>query len=282
MTEMTIEEKATRFAALHEGPDILILPNCWDRGSARILAESGFPAIATTSAGVAFAAGLPDGHKLNRDEMCAAVKQCADIISVPLTADMEAGYGVTPEDVAQSVRQAIAGGAVGANIEDAIEGDDQGDNGPMIDIALATDRIRAGRAASDALGIDFVLNARTDVYLYNKGATDAMFDEAVARANAYYAAGARCVYVPGVADPDLIARLARAIEGPLNILAGPTSPTTAELQNLGVARVSIGGSLARASLSLVAAAAAELRGPGTYSYAAGAFSNTELNRRFSS
>jgi len=276
MTTMTLAEKAAAFVALHDAPEILVLPNCWDRGSARILAGAGFPAIATTSAGIAFAAGVPDGHRLSRAEMCAAVKQCADIIDIPLTADMEAGYGDAPEDVAQSVRQAIEAGAVGANIEDAIEGEEE----PMLDITLATDRIRAGREASDALGVPFVLNARTDIYLLNKGATPAMFDETVARANAYAAAGARCVYVPGVADPDLIARLVAAIEGPLNILAGPKSLPTATLQEMGVARVSIGGSLSRACLSLVDAAATELRGPGTYGYCDGAISNDDMNRRF--
>lgn len=278
MTTMTLTEKAAAFVALHDAPEILVLPNCWDRGSARILAGAGFPAIATTSAVIAFAAGVPDGHRLSRADMCAAVKLCADIIDIPLTADMEAGYGDAPEEVAQSVRQAIEAGAVGANIEDAIE-DDENPNGSMLDITLATDRIRAGRAASDALGIPFVLNARTDVYLLNKGATVAMFDETIARANAYYAAGARCIYVPGVADPDLIARLVKSIDGPLNILARPTSVPTAALQEMGVARVSIGGSLSRACLSLVESAATELRGPGTYGYCDGAISDDEMNRR---
>lgn len=276
MNTTALLAKAEAFAALHEGPDILVLPNCWDAGSAKILADSGFPAIATTSAGVAFAHGYADGHVISRDEMCAEVARCAAITGVPLTADMEAGYGAAPQDVAETIRQVIAAGAVGANIEDAIATEAE----PMLDMSLAVDRIRAGREAADAAGIPFVINARTDVYLYNKGATPAMFDEAVARANAYYAAGARCVYVPGVADPDLIQRLTNAIDGPLNILAGPTSPSTAALQAMGVARVSIGGRLARACLKLVENAAAELRGPGTYGYAEGAFSNDALNRRF--
>jgi 2-methylisocitrate lyase-like PEP mutase family enzyme len=272
----TLQAKAETFAALHEGPEILVLPNCWDAGSAKILADSGFPAIATTSAGVAFANGLADGHNISRDDMCAEVARCAAIVPIPLTADMEGGYGEAPEDVGETVRQAIAAGAVGANIEDAIASNPH----PMLDAALAVERIRAGREAADSAGIPFVLNARTDVYLYNKGATPEMFDEAVLRANAYYAAGARCVYVPGVADAGLIQQLTNAIDGPLNILAGPTSPSTAELQAMGVARVSIGGSLARACLSLVENAAAELRDAGTYGYGKDTFSNAALNKRF--
>lgn len=272
----TLQEKAKAFAALHTSPEILVLPNCWDAGSAKILADSGFSAIATTSAGIAFVNGLVDGHNISREEMCAEVARCAAIVPVPLTADMEGGYGEAPEDVRETIRQSIAAGAVGANIEDAIASNPH----PMLDTSLAVERIRAGREAADSAGIPFVLNARTDVYLYNKGATPEMFDEAVSRANAYYAAGARCVYVPGVADADLVQQLTNAIDGPLNILAEPTSPSTAELQAMGVARVSIGGSLARACLNLVENAAAELRDAGTYGYGKDTFSNAALNKRF--
>ena len=276
MSTNSLQAKAAAFAALHEGSEILVLPNCWDAGSAKLLADAGFPALATTSAGIAFSNGYADGHNISREEMCAEVARCAAIVAVPLSADMEGGYGATPEAVGETVRQAIAAGAVGANIEDSITANDE----PMLDVSLATERILAGREAADAAGIPFVLNARTDVYLHDKGAAPAMFDAAVSRANAYYAAGARCVYVPGVADPALIGRLADAIEGPLNILAGPSTPSTAELRAIGVARVSIGGSLARACLTLVEVAAAELRGPGTYGYGKDTFSNAELNRRF--
>jgi 2-methylisocitrate lyase-like PEP mutase family enzyme len=277
MDVIKLQAKAEMFAALHEGSEILVLPNCWDAGSAKILADVGFPAIATTSAGIAFSHGHADGHIISREDMCAEISRCAAIVSIPLSADMEGGYGATPNDVAETVRQAIAAGAVGANIEDSIVANAK----PMLDATLATERIQAGREAADAAGMSFVLNARTDVYLHNEGAPSAaMFDMAVSRANTYYAAGARCVFVPGVTDADLIERLADAIEAPLNILAGPASPSTAELQAMGVARVSIGGSLARACLTLVENAAAELRNIGTYSYAKDTFSNAVLNRRF--
>ncbi len=277
MNTTSLNAKAEAFAALHYGPEILVLPNCWDAGSAKILADAGFSALATTSAGIAFSHGYADGHIISREEMCAEVARCAAIVTVPLSADMEGGYGPTPEDVAETVRQAIDAGAVGANIEDSIAANDE----PMLDVTLGIERIQAGREAADAAGISFVLNARTDVYLHNRVATTpAMFDMAVSRANAYYAAGARSVFVPGVADPALIERLADAIEAPLNILAGPASPSTAELQAMGVARVSIGGSLARACLTLIENAAAELRGTGTYGYGKDSFSNAALNRRF--
>lgn len=272
-----LQTKAAAFTALHEASDILVLPNCWDAGSAKILADAGFPAIATTSAGIAFSHGYADGHNISREEMCAEVARCAAIIPVPLSADMEGGYGATPEDVAETVRQAIKAGAVGANIEDSIATNET----PMLDEKVAIERIRAGRKAADDAGISFVLNARTDLYLYHRGpATPAMFNMAVSRANAYYAAGARSVFVPGVTDAELIERLVGAIEAPLNILAGPNSPSTAELQEMGVARVSIGGSLARACLTLIETAADELRSTGTYCFAKDSFSNAVLNRRF--
>ena len=267
--------KAAAFDALHHGPDLLVLPNCWDAGSALILAEAGFPAIATTSAGVAFSRGHADGQRIGRTEMCAEVKRCVDAVNIPVSADMEGGYGPTPEDVARTVRQAIEAGAIGANIEDVV-----GDAPALLDYTLCVERIQAGREAADAAGIPFVINARTDVYLIESGASPAMFDEAVRRCNAYRDAGARCTYVPGPADADLIGRLAAAIDGPLNILAGADSPATTKMLELGVARVSIGGSLARACLKLAADAAAELRDSGTYEFSRNSFSNPQMNRKF--
>ena len=280
METITQKAKAETFLALHHASAPLVLPNCWDAGSALILAQAGFPAIATTSAGVAFSRGFADGHRISRAEMCAEVKRCADAVAVPVSADMEGGYGQTPEDVAETVRQAIAAGAIGANIEDGVY--DSGTEHPyLLDSALCVERIQAGRAVADKLDIPFVINARVDVYLIAGGErTSEMFDGAVARCNACYAAGARSVYIPGVADADLIGRLVAATDGPLNILAGAATPPIAQLQELGVARVSIGGSLARACLKLVQNAAEELRDKGTFSYTRDSFSNTELNRRF--
>jgi 2-methylisocitrate lyase-like PEP mutase family enzyme len=274
MTNAMLKAKAKTFHALHHGPAILILPNAWDGASAVLLAAAGFPAIATTSAGVAFARGYPDGQRITRDEMIAAVKRIVDLVEVPVTADLEAGYGPKPEDVAGTVRQAIAAGAVGCNLEDGT-GDRQA---PLLELARMVERVRAARQAADAAGIEFVVNARTDVYLAGAAEGAAALKESVRRANAYAEAGARSLFVPAVNDRTALKTLAKEIAGPLNILAGAASPPLPELKALGVARVSIGGSLARACYKLVAKAAEELRGAGTYSYARESFSNPELNK----
>lgn len=272
-----LRAQATLFKTLHEGPDILILPNAWDVGSAVIMAQAGFPAIATTSSGIAFAQGYPDGERISRDEMLQVVARIARKVSVPVTADLEAGYGPRPEDVAETVRRAIRAGVVGANFED---GTGRASD-PLFDLTLGAERIRAAREAADAEGVPFVVNARTDGYLRRRELGKANFDDAVRRANAYREAGADCLFVPGVVDAETIGKLVAAIDGPLNILAalsGVPAPPLAELQALGVARVSIGGSLALAALALVRRSAEELLAAGTYSYAGDALANAELNR----
>jgi 2-methylisocitrate lyase-like PEP mutase family enzyme len=273
MTDAMLKAKAKVFHALHHGPDILILPNAWDGASAVLLAAAGFPAIATTSAGVAFCRGYPDGERISRAEMLAEVKRIVDLVEVPVTADLEAGYGPEPEDVAETVRQAIAAGAVGCNLEDGT-GDRKA---PLMELPRMIDRVRAARRVADAAGIEFVVNARTDVYLANAAEGAAAMRESVRRANAYHEAGARSLFVPAVNDRATLGTLAKEIAGPLNVLAGFATPQLAELKALGVARVSIGGSLARACYKLAAKAAEELRRAGTYSYAKESFSNPELN-----
>lgn len=267
-------EKAERFLAMHHAESILVLPNAWDGASAVILAEAGFPVVATTSAGIAFARGLPDGQRMTRTEMCEEVSRIVRLVGVPVTADMESGYGRRPEDVAETVRRVIESGAVGANIEDT---DHRGD-APLFDRTLSIERIAAGREAADALGIPFVINARTDPYLSRGHFGDRTFAEAVDRANAYREAGARCVYVPGAFDRDTIAALTREIAGPLNILASAQTPSTGELQALGVARLSVGGGFARAAYTRTRQIAEELRDAGTYGYASEHYSNQELNK----
>lgn len=274
MTTPDQKAKATAFHALHHGPEILILPNAWDGASAVVLAAAGFPALATTSAGIAFARGYPDGEAIGRAEMIAEVKRIVDLVAVPVTADLEAGYGPAPEDVAETVRQAIAAGAVGCNLEDGTGRKER----PLLDLDRAVERIRAARATADAAGLEFVINARTDVYLARAAEGAAALKEAVRRANAYAEAGARSLFVPAVSDRPTIAALTREIAGPVNILAGFATPPLSELKALGVARVSIGGSLARACYKLVAKAAQELRTMGTYGYAKESFTNPELNR----
>ncbi len=273
MPDAALHAKAEAFAALHGGPALLVLPNAWDIASAVLIAAVGFPALATTSAGIAFCRGYRDGERIPKDEMLAEVARMAARVSVPLTADLEAGYGPAPEGVAATVRDAIAIGCVGCNIEDGTIGDGP----PLIDFGLAVDRIRAGRAAADAAGLPFVINARTDGFLRG-GRDGTTLDETIRRANAYAEAGARSLFVPGVSDAETIGVLARNIDGPLNILAGLNTPPLARLRELGVARVSIGGSLARTAYSALRDALAELQGPGSFGYNAGTYTNAQLNK----
>ena len=262
------------FRRLHSGKPILVLPNVWDVASARIVEQAGFPAIATSSAGVAFALGYPDGEVISRDEMAAAVARITAHVAVPVTADMESGYGRRPEDAAATVRAAIAAGAVGMNFEDS-----PGERGePLLPETQQVERVRAARQAADASGVPFVLNARTDVFLEQVGEPAARVEHAVRRLNAYRAAGADCLFAPGVTDADTIATLVRQVKGPLNVLASVASPPVPELERLGVARVSLGSGPMRAGLTALKRLTEELRGAGTYGALAGAIPHAELNR----
>ena len=277
MTANNLREKAERLRALHAGPRILVLCNAWDAGSARVVEEAGFPAVATSSAGIANSLGYPDGQRIPREEMAAAVARITRAVAVPVSADMEAGYGRTPEAAAVTARAAIAAGAVGMNFEDATDERD------FIEIELQCERIRAAREAGAKAGVPLVLNARTDVYLAKKGDPEKWFGEAVRRVNAYRAAGADCLFVPGAYEGELIGRLVREIDGPLNILAGPTAPPIPELERLGVRRVSVGSGPMRATMTLLKKIAAELSGPGTYtSFTQETISYAEANRLFDS
>lgn len=247
-----------------------MLPNAWDAGSARILEQVGFPAIATTSAGIAWSCGIPDGGILDRDRMLEHVGRIVAAVSVPVTADLEAGYGDTPDDVGRTVARAVELGAVGGNLEDVRAG-------RLIGIDEAVDRLAAARAAAPSG--TFVLNARTDTYF--AGSTGDVFAETVKRAVRYVEAGADCVFVPGVVEGATIRRLAAAVPGPLNIVAGLANITDAPtLFSLGVTRVSLGGSLARAALSMLERAGRELLDSGTLSFLDGAIAYADLQHRF--
>lgn len=251
-------QKATALRQLHVAGPLLVLPNAWDAGSARIFVEAGFPAIATTSAGIAFSLGYADGERITRDEMLAAVGRITRRVSVPITADMEAGYGRTPDAVAATVRGVLEVGAVGMNLEDRIA--DEG----LIDLPLAVERVRAARAAADAAGIPLVLNARTDAFEAPEIPRDRRVAEAIRRGNAYREAGADSIFVPFVSDRDTIERLVREIPAPLNILGTPNAPTLKEMAALGVRRVTFGSAPMRATLGLVRRMAREWKEKGTY------------------
>lgn len=268
---------AIAFRAMHHGPKALVLPNIWDVASARIVEEAGYPAIATTSAGVAFSLGYPDGERISRDEMLARVARIARAVKVPVTADVEAGYGNRPEDAARTACGVIEAGAVGMNFED---GTDDPDN-PLVDLSLQLEKIRAIREAALKAGVLLVLNARTDVYLLRLGPPEKRYDEAVRRLLAYRDAGAECVFVPGLSDPETIRRIVQDVKCPVNILAGPGSPTIPELEKLGVARVSLGSSPMRATLGLVRRMAEELKTSGTYKSLEGAPAHADVNKMLS-
>jgi 2-methylisocitrate lyase-like PEP mutase family enzyme len=264
-------DKAAALLALHAGRGFVI-PNAWDAGSARILEQVGFAAIATTSAGIAWSCGVPDGEALQREAMLERVAHIVAAVGVPVTADLEAGYGDTPDDVGRSVARAVELGAVGGNLEDA-------GRGGLFGIDEAVDRLAAARAAAPSSV--FVLNARTDTYL--AGTTGDPFTETVERALRYIEAGADCVFVPGVVDEDTIRRLAAAIPAPLNVVAGLANTIDAPtLFSLGVKRVSLGGSLARAVLSTLERAGRELLDSGTLGFLDGAIAYADMQRRFGS
>ncbi|MGV1008574.1 MAG: isocitrate lyase/PEP mutase family protein [Dermatophilaceae bacterium] len=264
-------DRAAALLALHAGPGF-VLPNAWDAGSARILEQVGFPAIATTSAGIAWSCGVADAGALDRDRMLDHVGRIVAAVGVPVTADLEAGYGDTADDVGRTVGRAVQLGAVGGNLEDA-------GPGRLFGIDEAVERIAAARAAAPRG--TFVLNARTDTYF--AGIPGDAFAETVERAVRYVDAGADCVFVPGVVEEGTIRRLAAAIPGPLNVVAGLANLIDAPtLFALGVKRVSLGGSLARAALSLVERAGRELLDSGTLGFLDGALGYADMQRRFGS
>lgn len=274
---MNIDEqksKAMALRAMHRGPSVLLLPNAWDVVSARIFEDAGFGAIATTSAGVAFTLGYPDGQKITREEMLARVGRIARAVKVPVTADVEAGYGPAPEDAARTARDVIVAGAVGMNLEDATEDPTR----PLVELPKQLEKIHAVREAALKTGILLVLNARTDVYLAKVGEPEKRYDEAVRRLVAYRDAGADCVFVPGVTDAPTIERMVGDVKCPVNILAGPGSPTVPELEKLGVARVSLGSAPMRATLGLLRRMAEELKTSGTYSMLEGGIPHAEVNK----
>jgi 2-methylisocitrate lyase-like PEP mutase family enzyme len=268
------QAKAAAFRVLHSGKEILLLPNAWDVASARVIEESGFKAVATSSAGIAFALGYPDGQVIPREEMLAAIARIAKAIRVPVTADVESGYGETPEEAGRTARAVLDAGAVGMNLEDAIAGSSPA----LVDLPLQLEKIRAVREMASRLRIPLVLNARTDVYLLQIGDPAKRYDETVRRLSAFREAGADCVFAPGLRDAPTIGRLVADLKCPVNILAGPGSPSVPELFSLGVARVSLGSAPMRATLGYLRRIAEELKATGTYSKLEDAPSHAEVNR----
>jgi len=270
---LTQTTKAVSFAALHAQADAFIIPNPWDVGTARLLATLGFEALATTSAGYAFSAGRPD-NVVTRDETIAQAASIASATDLPVSADLENGFGDDPGSVAETIRLAAAAGVVGGSIEDA----SARTNGKPYDIALATDRIRAAGEAAHALPFRFVLTARCENFLV--GRPD--LSDTITRLQAYQEAGADVLYAPGLTSTSDIATLVRSVDRPVNVVMGLAGAqfSVATLSALGVKRVSIGSALARAALGTVLRAGREMRERGTFDFAREAVEYGEVNRIF--
>ncbi|HWC23695.1 MAG TPA: isocitrate lyase/phosphoenolpyruvate mutase family protein [Flexivirga sp.] len=264
---MTQTELAATFHALHD--DLLVLPNCWDAASATVIEHAGAQALATSSAAVAWSLGTQDGNVLDRELMLAHLRRICAVATVPVSCDIEGGFGDSTADLAETTRLVIEAGAVGVNIEDAFAG-------ALRPIDEAADRVRVVREAAADAGIDLYINGRTDSYLL--GAAD--FDDTIARATAYLDAGASGIFVPGVTDLEVVSRLTAAIDAPVNILTGPSAPAIPRLKEAGARRVSAGSSLAGAIFGHLERAARELLDAGTYDELAGARSHGELNALF--
>ncbi|WP_184819923.1 isocitrate lyase/PEP mutase family protein [Jiangella mangrovi] len=274
MRSMTsLRDSAAAFAALHRPGTPLLLPNAWDPLSACIVEAAGAPAVATTSAGVAWALGAADGDQIDRDSVLALTARVVAAVGVPVTADLESGFGATAAEVGVTVQGVLAAGAVGANIEDVHPSDPSALRAPE----EQAERLAAARAAADAAGVPFYVNARIDTYLRAVGDPAGRFDDAVARARAYLQAGASGIFVPGVVDVPTVTRLAAAIDGPLNVLAGPSAPPVAEFAAAGVARISLGSSVAAAAYAVAQRAAKELFEQGTYTAIEGGLAYGDLN-----
>jgi len=245
---------AERFRAMHR-PPLLFLPNAWDAMSARAFAAAGFEAVATSSAGMAWALGYPDGERAPWTRVLQAVGEIVRAAGLAVTADIEGGYGETPEAVASHVAEVIAAGAVGVNLEDGVRAGPS----PIRELGDGVERIRAARAAARRVGVPLVINARTDVFLRQVGEASGRFDEAVKRCAAYLAAGADCVFPIGLRDAETIGRFVKAVGGPVNVAAHAGMPGRKELERLGVARVSTASGPALVALAATQKLARGLR-----------------------
>ncbi|WP_285498668.1 isocitrate lyase/phosphoenolpyruvate mutase family protein [Actinokineospora sp. NBRC 105648] len=267
------QDRAHEFHALHAGPEVLALANAWDAASAAVSVAAGVRAVATTSAGVAWSLGAPDGDALSRDHAVDLIARVVSAVDVPVTADIESGFGTTAADVAETIRAVLAAGAVGVNIEDS----HANATGPLRPIAEQAERYTAARAAADEAGIALYLNARTDTYLRGVGDEADRFRATVDRANAYLAAGASGIFVPGLVDLEVISRLAKEIPAPLNIMIHPGAPSIGQLRTAGVARASLGAAIAQAAYALTRRATEELLTAGTYDTVTESMTWVELN-----
>ena len=264
MITSTQKEKAEMFLKFHHDKEILVLLNSWDAGSSKLIEASGYKAVATTSMGIAASLGYPDCQVIQLSEMIQVITGIVNAVQVPVTVDIEAGYGNNVDDIIESVKKIIATGIAGINIEDSTEL-----NPKLIDETEFCDRIAAIRALSDSLGFHLVINARTDSFYTSSGSLQENLIESIKRGNKYREAGADCIFVQPVWEKETIRTLVKEINAPINILSNPgigagLPPSVRELQDLGVARLSLGSSLMKATLALMKKVADELLEKGTY------------------
>ena len=275
MAGTTQKAAAEKLRALHAA-GVLVLPNAWDAGSAAVIALAGAQSIATTSGGIAWSLGRSDGQHLTRAEMIERIHPIVAAVTIPVTADIEGGYGPDPEDVALTVEGVIAAGTVGVNIEDS-----RAPGGPLFNPAEQAARIQAARAATASAGLpELFINARTDVFLYGIGVPQVRLDDVLTRCSAYANAGADGLFVPGLTDLQVITDLAKASPLPVNVMAGPGAPVVAELAAAGVRRVSIGTAIAQEAYTLAKRAAAELLTTGSYTQLEQALDFSAVNNMF--
>lgn len=284
MQRLTQVERARAFKSMHQGPGLLLLPNAWDVVSAKLYEVEGFSAIATTSAGIASTLGFADGERMSLDDNLGVCRRIIENVTIPVSVDIEAGYGAGLDRLSETVAKVIASGAVGVNIEDSAKAGCGGAGSEgLLTPSAQCDRIAAVRKAADAAGVPLVINARTDVVL-EQGASEKWLHEAVERGNAYRSAGADCVFVPDMATlgESEIAFLVDAIEAPLNVIAGDKTPSVKRLGALGVARLSFGPRPMRAALQFLRVMARQWLVDGTYPYlgSADALSYDEVNGWF--
>ena len=256
----SLQAKAETFKALHQKQDLFILPNAWDAASARVFEKAGFSAIGTTSAGIAASLGYPDGQQIPVREMMDAIKRIVSAVNLPVTADIEAGYSQEIEKVLEVVREAMAMGVVGLNIEDSTGIKES----PILDIPSQVAKIRAIRNMVSSAKKTLVINARIDLFYLGLYDTERATQETIERAHAYLQAGADCIFIFGVTDKAVLSRFVKAIPGPVNLLAGPGMPSVSELRLMGVRRLSLGSGAMRATFGTLEQISTELLQEGTY------------------
>ncbi len=256
-----LRTKAEELRRLHHATKILVLPNAWDVTSARLLEDMGFPAVATSSAAVANSLGYPDGQQISRHEMLEVVGRIASAVQVPVTADMEAGYATTAEEMEVTARDLLEAGAVGLNLEDSADNESV-----LLGLDQYLEKLHVIQAVSKSAGLLIVINARTDAYWWKDAKVGSRLAETVRRANAFREAGADCVFVPGLCDPSDIAHLRQESPGPINILATAKTPPIPELQRLGIARVSFGSGGYRTAIGAFRKLVQEAIDSGTYNF----------------